>query len=243
MRFESLHAANSAGAYAGGMTTGDDALQPVMRQLAGRFVVFEGADGSGKSTQFKRLADVAESMALPHVLVREPGGTVTGEAIRHVLLDKANTGMSVRCEMLLYMASRAELVASVMMPALRARKLVLADRFVSSTLAYQGTAGGLSTADISAVARVATGGLMPDLVLLFDLPQEAASKRLSPKLDRMESKGAAFHQLVRKGYLEQAKSDPGRYAVIDASQPQEAVWQQVCRVLAERVARLPALLS
>jgi len=214
------------------------ASRAVITSLAGRFIVFEGPDGSGKSTQFRRLAELCQAFALPTTIVREPGGTATGEAIRHVLLDRANTGMNLRCEMLLYMASRAELVSQIITPALRANHLVLADRFVSSTMAYQGAAGGLPASEIAAVARVATGNLMPDLVLLFDLDQEAASKRLSPLLDRMEAKGAAFHKRVRQGYLDQAKADPGRYAVIDASREVNDVWSSLLSTLDERVPRL-----
>ncbi len=212
----------------------------ILRHYAGRFLVFEGPDGSGKSTQFRRLTELAQQIGVGITTVREPGGTVTGERIREVLLDKANTGMTVRCEMLLYMASRAELVEATILPALRKGDLVLADRFVASTLAYQGAAGGLPGSDIAAVARVATRGLMPDLILLFDLDHQAASKRLSPLLDRMEAKGAAFHQKVRQGYLDQAKADPARYAVIDASQPQERVWQSLLETLASRADHLPA---
>ena len=197
----------------------------------GKFIVFEGPDGSGKSTQFHRLLDALKHTNTPVTQVREPGGTTTGEAIRKVLLDRANTGMSVRCEMLLYMASRAELVEHTIAPALARGELVLADRFVASTLAYQGAAGGLPKEDIAAVARVATRSLMPDLYMLFDLDQQAAAKRLSPLLDRMEAKGAQFHAKVREGYLAQARSSPGRYAVIDASLPEEAVWLQVARTL------------
>jgi dTMP kinase len=201
---------------------------------AGRFVVFEGPDGSGKSTQFRRLSQAAMDAGVGFITVREPGGTVAGEAIRQVLLDRAQTGMTTRCEMLLYMASRAELVEHKIVPALRMGQLVLADRFVSSTLAYQGAAGGLPAADIAAVARVATRGVVPDLVVLFDLDQAAAARRLSPLLDRMEAKGAAFHRKVREGYLEQARADPRRFAVIDASQREERVWADLCRVLRER---------
>lgn len=211
----------------------------ILRKYAGRFLVFEGPDGSGKSTQFRRLTELAQQTGVGITTVREPGGTVTGERIREVLLDKANTGMTVRCEMLLYMASRAELVEATILPALRKGDLVLADRFVASTLAYQGAAGGLPGSDIAAVARVATRGLVPDLILLFDLDHQAASRRLSPLLDRMESKGAAFHQKVRQGYLDQAKSDPAHYAVIDASQPQERVWQSLMDTLAARADHLP----
>lgn len=201
----------------------------------GRFVVFEGPDGSGKSTQFRRLAAACVETGVPHLTTREPGGTAAGEAIRQVLLtDRGQTGMSVRCEMLLFMASRAELVEQKIGPALRRNDLVLADRYVASTLAYQGAAGGLSGADIAAVARVATRGLVPDLVLLFDLPPEAAARRLSPLLDRMEAKGAEFHRKVRGGYLEQARADPRRFAVLDASRPEAEVWVQVCAALRER---------
>ncbi len=200
----------------------------------GRFLVFEGPDGSGKSTQFRRLLELCDAAKVPVSHVREPGGTVTGERIREVLLDRATTGMTVRCEMLLYMASRAELVEQKILPALQRGELVLADRFVASTLAYQGAAGGLPGADIAAVARVATRGLMPDLVLLFDIDQRSAAKRLSPLLDRMEAKGAAFHERVRQGYLEQAKSDPRHYAVIDATQGEQHVWAQLVNTLRMR---------
>ena len=210
-------------------------MLPFLPHLAGRFIVFEGADGSGKPTQFTRLAKTLEEAAIPHTTVREPGGTPVGEKIREALLTREIGHMSVRTEMLLYMASRAELVETTIIPALKKGHAVLADRFVSSTLAYQGAAGGLPAADIGAAARVATQGLLPDLILLFDLDQAAAAKRLSPLLDRMEAKGAAFHQRVRQGYLDQAKSDPRRFAVIDASKSAEEVWKQLCATLTARV--------
>jgi len=212
-----------------------------LRRYAGRFLAFEGPDGSGKSTQFARLAALCKELQIAACEVREPGGTPIGERIRtHILLARADEGleMSVRSEMLLYMASRAELVEKKIIPALGRGQLVLADRYVASTLAYQGAAGGLGTADIAAVARVATRNLQPDLVLLFDIDEAAAAKRLSPLLDRMEAKGAAFHRKVRQGYLDQAKSDPGRYAVMDASKSPDEVWDQLMRTLEERSARL-----
>ncbi len=210
-----------------------------LRAYAGRFVVFEGPDGSGKSTQFRRMAELCAAAGVSACEVREPGGTGVGEKIREVLLDRAHTGMSVRCEMLLYMASRAELIERRIAPALARGELVLADRFVASTLAYQGAAGGLSQADIAAVARVATRGLMPDLYLVFDIDEESAARRLSPLLDRMEAKGREFHRAVRHGYLEQAQHDPVRYAVVDASRPADDVWAQLVQVLKERAPRLP----
>ena len=215
-----------------------------VKQYQGRFVVFEGPDGSGKSTQFRRLSELARAQGVRLGEVREPGGTAVGERIRqHIVLAKADEGleMSVRCEMLLYMASRSELVEKKIMPALKRGEMVLADRYVASTLAYQGAAGGLAAADISAVARIATRNLMPDLYVVFDIDEVAAAKRLSPLLDRMEAKGAAFHRKVRQGYLDQAKYDPGRYAIVDASKPADEVWGQVQRVMAAKVRELPAL--
>ena len=146
--------------------------------------------------------------------------------------------MSVRCEMLLFMASRAELVETEIRPALARGEVVLADRFVSSTLAYQGTAGGLPGADIAGAARVATRGLMPDVVVIFDLDEEASAKRLSPQLDRMEAKGTAFHRAVRKGYLDQAATDPGRYIVINAGGTPDEVWGSLLEAMADRVEHL-----
>lgn len=216
-------------------------MLPFLSHLPGRFLVFEGADGSGKSTQFTRLTKALDDAGIANTTVREPGGTPVGEKIRDALLTREINNMSVRTEMLLYMASRAELVETVIIPALKKGHAVLADRFVSSTLAYQGAAGGLAAADIAATARVATQGLLPDLILLFDLDQAAAAKRLSPLLDRMEAKGAAFHQRVRQGYLDQAKADPRRFAVLDASKPQEDVWKQLCATLTARAETFPPL--
>ena len=169
--------------------------------------------------------------------VREPGGTAIGEQIRQVLLDPAND-MSVRCEMLLYMASRAQLIEQTIRPALSRNELVLADRFISSTLAYQGTAGGISTEEILQVGRVAVGSLWPDLTVVFDVDEHAAAKRLNPLLDRMELKGREFHRRVRQGYLAQASSEPERYAVIDASPDEETVFRSLLAALSERLPTL-----
>jgi dTMP kinase len=176
--------------------------------LRGRFLAFEGPDGSGKSTQIARFQAWAESQGLPLLVVREPGGTPIGERVREILLDPAHEEMNVRCEMLLYMASRAQLVQERVEPALRDGICVLSDRFVGSTLAYQGAAGGLPESDIRAVAQVAIGGRWPDLDVLLDVDTETAMRRLNPLLDRMESKGSAFHRRVREGYLAEARRDP-----------------------------------
>lgn len=197
---------------------------PWLKSLAGRFIVFEGPDGSGKTTQFRRLLGACHEADLAVCEVREPGGTGVGERIRAVLLDPIHQDMSLVCEMLLYMASRAQLCEQTIRPALAKSELVLADRFVSSTIAYQGHAGGIPLDDIRAVARIATGGLRPDLVVIFDVDERTAAGRLNPLLDRMEAKGAAFHRKVREGYLAQAREEPERHLLIDASRPAEQVW-------------------
>lgn len=203
-------------------------------RFAGQFIVFDGPDGSGKTTQFRRLLSELRAHGIDPCEVREPGGTIVGEHIRSVLLEHHDEPMSVRCEMLLYMASRAQLVERLIAPAIAARRPVLADRFVSSTLAYQGHAGGLPTDDILAVARIATGGLAPNLVVLFDVDQATAATRLNPLLDRMEAKGQEFHALVREGYLTQARQDP-TYAVVDARASEKQVWAALLDLLDQRL--------
>lgn len=200
-------------------------------QLRGRFLVFDGPDGSGKSTQIKQFSEFCRSQHLPLVEVREPGGTSIGEQIRAVLLDPKNTDIALKTEMLLYMASRAQLVEERIRPALKDGALVLADRFVSSTLAYQGAAGGLDPEDIRAVARVAIDTCDPDLVIIFDVDEKTAAGRLNPLLDRMEQKGAEYHRRVREGYLEQAQRDPARHLVIDATQTPDRVFADLLRGL------------
>ena len=194
--------------------------------LRGRFIVFDGPDGSGKSTQFRRFATWCHERGLPVTEVREPGGTSIGEQIRKTLLDPASV-MSMRCEMLLYMASRAQLFEERIVPALQRGELVLADRFTSSTLAYQGTAGGLPVDDILAVGNVATGNRWPDLTLIFDVDEKTAATRLSPLLDRIELRGAEFHRRVREGFLWQIREFPERYRRIDASKGEDAVFSEM----------------
>jgi dTMP kinase len=204
---------------------------PWLTALAGRFIVFEGPDGSGKTTQYRRLLAACQRAGVPVCEVREPGGTGVGEKIREILLDHAHKDMSLACEMLLYMASRAQLVEQRIRPAMKRGELVLADRFVASTLAYQGAAGGMPTRDILDVARVALQGCRPDLVIVFDVDEATALKRMSPLLDRMEAKGSQFHRKVRQGYLDQIAADPEHYRRIDASLPEDQVWTSLLTVL------------
>ena len=207
---------------------------PWIQGLGGRFLVFDGPDGSGKSTQFARFGQHCRSSGLDVCEVREPGGTSIGEHIRAVLLDPANTRMSLRCEMMLYMASRSQLIEETVGPALQRGALVLADRFVSSTLAYQGTAGGMDRQEILAVAGVAVAGHWPDLTVIFDVDGAVAGTRLDPNPDRVEQKGAAFQRRVREGFLEQAAAEPEKYLVIDASPDADTVFATLLDGLAQR---------
>ena len=220
---------------------------PFISHLRGRFVVFDGPDGSGKSTQFRRFSRLVEDAGVPVCEVREPGGTDIGEQIRRVLLDPSNKEeVDIRCEMLLFMASRAQLVAQRIRPARAEGKLILADRFISSTLAYQGTAGGIPIADIIAVGKIALGDCWPDLTVIFDVDDKVALERMNPLLrpgefnaghDRMELKGAEFHRTVRRGYLDQAKADPDRHLVVDAGRDEDAVFQSLLSGLESRLSR------
>ena len=208
----------------------------VMRAfLRGRFVVFDGPDGCGKSTQVRRFADWANAQGVTVTEVREPGGTEIGEQIREILLDPSNGLMTIRAEMLLYMASRAQLLEERIRPALVRGELILADRFVSSTLAYQGTAGGMTRDEILDVARVAIGDMWPDDIVIFDVDTATAAKRMNPELDRMEQKGAEFHERVRQGYLQQCREDPARYVTIDARQNPETVFARLVEAFIARM--------
>ena len=204
-------------------------------RLAGKFLVFDGPDGSGKTTQFARFAGYCRENGVAVCEVREPGGTAVGEQIRQVLLNPAHSEMSLSCEVMMYMASRAQLVEQLIAPALERGELVLADRFVSSTLAYQGTAGGMSHEAIISVARVAVGSCWPDLTVIFDVGEEVSTTRLNPILDRVERKGPEFHRRVREGFLAQARSEPEKYLVIDAAGAADAVFEKVLVELAKRL--------
>lgn len=210
---------------------------PWLSDLSGKFVVVEGPDGSGKSTQAARLASILRDVKLEVVEVREPGGTPLGERLRSVLLDPETGEIDVRAEMLLYMASRAELVASRIRPALLRGACVIADRFVSSTLAYQGAAGGLDQSAIRDAARAACGDVNPDLVAIFDVDEPTAAGRMGLLRDRMEARGSAYHAAVRRGYHEQAETEPETHVLIDAARSFDHVFADFLAVLASRFGR------
>lgn len=215
-----------------------DIIPPALAQsLRGKFLVFDGPDGSGKSTQHKRFVAAARAAGLQAIEVREPGGTEVGERIRRALLDHLERDeMSLRCEMLLYMASRAQLCERVIGPALKQNKLVVADRFISSTLVYQGHAGGIPVSEIEAAGRIATQGVTPDATLIFDIDQQTAASRLNPLLDRMESKGEDFHGKVREGY-KALIARGGEYQRVEARGNPDEVFSNILRVLATALAK------
>lgn len=202
----------------------------------GLLITFEGVEGSGKSTQLRRLAESLRSGGQPVLEAREPGGTALGEAIRSVLLSAAHREMASETELLLYLASRAQLTREVIAPALQDGVIVLCDRFADATTVYQGYGRGLDLPLIAAMNRFATGGLVPDLTVLLDLdPVEGLNRvrerrqtsLLDPSLDRLEAETLEFHDRVRRGYLTVAKGEPHRFRVIDASAPEERVAREI----------------
>jgi dTMP kinase len=197
------------------------------------FITFEGIEGCGKSTQAQRLAERLGSRAL---LTREPGGTPIGLAVRKVLLDPASRGMSPVTELLLYFADRAQHVAEVVRPALARGLVVLCDRHVESSLAYQGYGRRLPLGAIRALAELATGGLRPDTIVLFDVPVELGLARARERgaQDRLEAEVLEFHQRVSAGYEALVAQEPERWLRVDGSGPADAVFESLWRGLAGR---------
>jgi len=197
----------------------------------GRFIVLEGPDGCGKSTQIGCLSERLGKVGREVEVVRDPGGTHIGEAIRKVLLNPEFGEMSVRTELLLYMASRAQLLTERIEPALEAGRIILSDRYLTSTIVYQGLAGGLAVEQINRLYDESCGSTRPDLVVILDVPAEVGLGRISRGLDRMEGKSKAFHERVRQGYLNAAEHSREKHVVIDASGSVEAVAEAVWKVV------------
>jgi dTMP kinase len=190
--------------------------------MAGLFVTFEGIDRSGKTTQARMLCEALGDDALP---VREPGGTPVGERVRDLLKDP-HTEIGPEAEALLFAAARAELVARVIRPAREAGRVVVSDRFLDSSLAYQGHARGLGVEEVERINRFATGGLEPDLTLLLWIEPDAAAARAG-EVDRFEDEGGELQRAVFRAYEELAAADPGRWRRIDADRPAEVVHGEV----------------
>ncbi|MEV6961398.1 dTMP kinase [Streptomyces sp. NPDC051207] len=190
---------------------------------SGFFIALEGGDGAGKSTQAEALAEWIRSKGHEVVLTREPGATPVGKRLRSILLDVSSAGLSHRAEALLYAADRAEHVDTVVRPALERGAVVISDRYIDSSVAYQGAGRDLSPTEIARINRWATNGLVPNLTVLLDVAPETARERFTEAPDRLESEPAEFHARVRSGFLTLAAADPGRYLVVDAGQEPEAV--------------------
>jgi dTMP kinase len=190
------------------------------------FITLEGPEGSGKSSQIGLLAEFLTEQGYTVVTTREPGGTPIGDQIRHVLHDVANTAMSSPAELLLYSASRAQLVNELVRPALAAGQVVLCDRYADSTLAYQGYGRNLNLTDLQTITQFATGGLKPDLTLLLDIDVERGLARRrdgGEEMNRLDLEVVSFHQRVRDGYHRLALEDPDRWVIVDADRSVTAV--------------------
>ncbi len=195
--------------------------------MSGLFISLDGIDGGGKSTQVSMLCDWFAAQGRQALAIRDPGGTQLGEALREVLLHRQEIPLELTAEMLLYMASRAQLVAQIIRPALAQNKVVVSDRYLLANIVYQGFAGGLAVDDLWQIGKIATGGLEPQLTIVLDLDAEVARQRLGDQLDRLESRGLAYMQQVRQGFLAESQRMGSRSVVIDATQGIDAIHRQV----------------
>lgn len=200
-----------------------------MQPPQGFFVVFDGCEGAGKSTQAKLLAEALRADGHEVVLTREPGGTPVGEAVRSILLDPKSGEIDAKTEALLFAAARANHVCKLIKPALARGAIVVCDRFVESSLAYQGAGRGLGLMPVGRISEFATGGLRADLIIVLDIDPAVGLERARTNAmhDRMESEGLAFHQTVRKTFLDLARQDPDRHLVVDASRNAELISRQL----------------
>jgi dTMP kinase len=205
------------------------------------FITFEGPDGSGKTTQVAQTVEALRGRGYKVLLTREPGGTAIGDQIRHILHDMSNKSMNPRAELLLFSASRAQIVDEVIRPFLASGGLVICDRFFDSTMAYQGYGHGLDLGVLRTITEFATGGLRPDLTIFLDIaPEDGLQRRLSAidkgvewtRLDDMEM---AFHRRVREGYHKLIAEEPQRWVKIDAAQVKEQVQADILKALDERL--------
>jgi dTMP kinase len=210
----------------------------------GLFLTLDGPDGGGKTTQAARLAAWLRARGVEVVVCRDPGGTVLGDRLREILLDRATVNLALRAEMLLFMASRAQLVEEVIRPALTAGRVVVSDRFLLANIVYQGDAGGLPVPEIGQVGRAATGGLFPDLTLILDVAPQVARARVGPARDRIEDRPDDSQARVRDGFLRAARAGgrpeyPAPIVVIDASADPDTVFERICNEVERALALGP----
>lgn len=204
------------------------------------FITFEGPEGSGKTSQIVLLAEYLRQLGYEVVTTREPGGTSIGDQIRSVLHDVNNGEMKSVTELLLYSASRAQLVRELIQPALANGKIILCDRYSDSTIAYQGYGRGLDLQELEMLTEFATGGLKPHLTLLLDIEVERGLARRQvggDEMNRLDLEALSFHQKVRKGYHVLAEAEPERWIAVDADRAVDDIQQDLRRIVAERVAR------
>ena len=203
------------------------------------FITFEGGEGAGKSTAIKRIVEKLTSEGYEIVLTREPGGTPIAEEIRNVILDKKNTAMDPRTEALLYAASRRQHLVEKVIPALKEGKLVLCDRFIDSSLAYQGGAREIGIDNVYNMNLFATEGMLPDLTILFDIKPEEGLARIAAnsqrEVNRLDVEKLAFHNKVRDSFHELAKKFPERFVIIDASKGPDEVFEESYKAIENRL--------
>ncbi len=201
------------------------------------FITFEGAEGSGKTSQMANLAKFLQGQGYPVLATREPGGTPIGDKIRAVLLDREHTAMQPRTEILLFQASRAQLVDEIIRPFLEQGGIVLCDRYADSTLAYQGFGYQNDLAHLRSIVDFATGGLKPDLTIMLDVDIEVGLQRRAKggALNRLDTYELAFYQRVRQGYLQLVQEDPGRWVVVDANLPYNRVQAEIRQIVLARL--------
>jgi len=202
------------------------------QKLKGKFIVLDGPDGCGKSTQVLLLADLIKKYGVEVLTVRDPGGTEISEQIRSILLNNENKNMSVRCEMLLYMASRAQLYSQCIAPALESGQCVICDRWVSSTYAYQAVAGQVGAEAVLRVAEVALERTWPDFTVIIDMPADVALQRTGQSPDRMENKPIKFHQQVAQAFIQLANTRED-FKVINGQESIDNVHKQIRQTIEE----------
>ena len=204
--------------------------------MRGQFITFEGSEGSGKSTQAALVYDYLRRRGLPVLNIREPGGVKISEAIRKILLNVENKAMTGECETLLYMAARAQLVSEIIAPALKKGVIVLCDRFLDSTVAYQGYGNGGDIKFIKTLGRFVTRGVVPDLTLLFDIDTKQGLSRTNRVKDRIELRSIEYHNRVRQGYLALARRESKRIKVIKVDDGKEKIFERV-KMLIDKLLR------
>jgi dTMP kinase len=196
------------------------------------FISLDGIDGCGKSTQVELLADRLRQQGHDVFTCRDPGSTGLGEVVRGILLNRHDLDICRMSEMLLFMTARAQMMQELILPALNSGKIVVTDRFLLSTIVYQGYAGKIAVEAIEQIGGIATSGTLPDLNFVLDLPLETARQRMNLReIDRMERMGTDYHEQVRQGFLTHAKTDPQRFVVLDASHPIDAVAENVYEIV------------